>query len=156
MYFISPDCLSKSMKFRQFSENIFFKIISSQNLSTNLDDFWCSWKLMISAFTSTWNHSIRLIHRWVIAANVSPEKKYRFYLWKVSLKKQNYILYRKSYSKVDEFWWLSLFFFIFTDTPKCVKCPTSRIDCEANFLSILENFFPKWLYFRWKVHCCHL
>ncbi len=36
-----------------------------------------------------------------------------------------------------------------------VKCPTSRIDCETNFLSILENFFSKWLYFRWKVHFCH-
>ena len=29
----------------------------------------------------------------------------------------------------------------FTDTLKCVKCPTSRIDCETIFLSILKNFF---------------
>ena len=28
-----------------------------------------------------------------------------------------------------------------TDTLKCVKCPTSRIDCETNFLSILDFFF---------------
>ena len=36
-----------------------------------------------------------------------------------------------------------------------VKCPSSRIDCETNFLSILENFFSKWFYFCWKVHFCH-
>ena len=35
------------------------------------DNFRCSWKLMISTFTSTWNYSIRLIHRWGITANVS-------------------------------------------------------------------------------------
>ena len=36
-----------------------------------------------------------------------------------------------------------------------LQCPTSRIDCETNFLSILENFFSKSLYFCWKVHFCH-
>ena len=38
----------------------------------------------------------------------------------------------------------------FTDTPKCVKCPTSRIDCETNFLSILENFFQSGCIFGGK------
>ena len=36
-----------------------------------------------------------------------------------------------------------------------MKYPTSRIDCETNFYSILENFFSKWLYFSSKVHFCH-
>ena len=37
-----------------------------------------------------------------------------------------------------------------------VKCPTSRIDCEMIFLSILKNFFSKLLYFFWKCHFWHL
>ena len=35
------------------------------------------------------------------------------------------------------------------------QCPTFRIDCETNFLSILENFFSKCLYFLWKAPFCH-
>ena len=38
---------------------------------------------------------------------------------------------------------------------KDVKYPTSRIDCEMNFLSILGNFFSKLSYFWWKVHFCY-
>ena len=51
------------------------------------------------------------------------------------------ILYRKSYSKFDGFWWLSVNLVVFLQTHRSVKCPSSMIDCETNFLSILENFF---------------
>ena len=36
-----------------------------------------------------------------------------------------------------------------------LNVPTSRIDCETNFLSIFENFFSKCLYLCLKAHFCH-
>ena len=55
-------------------------------------------------------------------------------------------LYKKSV-----FWKNTSFFQVHWN----VKCPTLMIDCETNFLSILENFFSKLLYFCWKAHFCH-
>ena len=43
-----------------------FKIISSKKYSTVFNDFWFLVKQRSSVLTSTWNHSIRLIHRWGI------------------------------------------------------------------------------------------
>ena len=50
---------------------IFFKIISSKKYSTVFNDFLFLVKQRSSVLTSTWNHSIRLIHRWGIAANIA-------------------------------------------------------------------------------------
>ena len=52
-------------------------------------------------------------------------------------------LYRKSYSNFERFWWLSQDLVVFTEK---WSCPTSIMDCETIFLSILENFFIKWRY----------
>ena len=46
-------------------------------------------------------------------------------------------LHRIFYSKCDGFWWLSMNLVVF------LQIPTSIIDCETNFLSILINFFKK-------------
>ena len=50
---------------------MFFKIISSKKYSTVFNVFRFIVKLRSSGLTSTWNHSIRVIHRWGIAANIA-------------------------------------------------------------------------------------
>ena len=70
---------------------------------------------------------------------------------KVVFLQNRYFLYRKSYSKFAGVLWLSQDLIVFfVQLHRSVKCPSSIIDCETNFLSILEKN-SKWLYFRWDV-----
>ena len=78
-----PDCrwyfnemLAKPMDFRHYSTKIFFKIISSKKYSTVFNVFRFIVKLRSSGLTSTWNHSIRVIHRWDISSRHPWQKKH--------------------------------------------------------------------------------
>ena len=69
----------------------FFKIISSKKYSTVFNVFRFIVKLRSSGLTSTWNHSIRLIHRWGISSRPLFQKRNLNYLGFLLLNKNKTI-----------------------------------------------------------------